>query len=567
MHFDDRLATVLRHRASSERGAATQYRQIIDLLGAYSGGRNEELRVKAYLRLGALAERVPDKMRGAIIAEAGTRLRNPTLVARLAEDEPAVATAALSSADLPEDEWLVLIPKLPIRARGLLRHRRDLPPSVDEMLVLLGVSDNVLPKPEGFEHVEEVASIPQPAPEVPSPDVLVPTANAPTASARQLETGGIGALVERIENYRKSRSNGSEPLGDGAPRLPLNEGDSEQASSAINLFDFASNTRGRIEWASGRVASALTGFVFKQDSQIGITMRRQQPVAGMNLSLETVPMLGGDWQIDASPQFSSDGGHYTGHVGRARRIVVADHDAAQAQDSQTDRIRQMLHELRTPVNAIQGFAEVIQQQLFGPTPHEYRALAATIAGDAARMLAGFEELDRLAKLEAGDLELAEGESDIAAMLIATAEQLSGMLRPRMSEFALDNVEVPCLVTVAKQETDALIWRLMATLAGAVAAGEVIGIRLDRTAGMAGIEVDLPAHFLSNDDIFSATMREGNTALSAGMFGSGFALRLARAEAREAGGDLVAYEEHLRLTLPLVQTTGALTVGGADHSAA
>ena len=30
----------------------------------------------------------------------------------------------------------------------------------------------------------------------------------------------------------------------------------------------------------------------------------------------------------------------------------------------------------TPVNAIQGFAEVIQQQLFGPAPHEYRALAA-----------------------------------------------------------------------------------------------------------------------------------------------------------------------------------------------
>ena len=58
----------------------------------------------------------------------------------------------------------------------------------------------------------------------------------------------------------------------------------------------------------------------------------------------------------------------------------------------------MLHELRTPVNAIQGFAEVIQQQLFGPTPHEYRALAAGIAGDAARILSAFEELDRLAGL-------------------------------------------------------------------------------------------------------------------------------------------------------------------------
>ncbi len=562
MHFDDRLATVLRHRASSERGAATQYRQLLDLLGAYGGDRNEESRVKAFLRLGALAERVPDKMRAAIISAPGTRLRNPTLVARLAEDEPVVATAALTHANLQEDEWLMLIPALPIRARGLLRHRRDLPPSVDEMLARLGVSDNVLPKPEAIEKIDGAVTIDQPV-----PPTLKPT-------TRQLKTGEIGALVKRIESYRKARKTGGQPLRDGerngAPRLPLNEADNEQTPSTINQFDFASNTRGRIEWASERVAPALTGFLFAPDSPIGTTIRRQQPIADIRISLTTVPLLGGEWQIDAAPQFSPDGGNYTGHVGRARRIVARGQEAEA--DSQTDLIRQTLHELRTPVNAIQGFAEVIQQQLFGPVPHEYRALAATIAGDAARMLAGFEELDRLAKLEAGDMELAEGESDMAETLIATADQLSGMLRPRLSEFAFNNVEVPCVVAMAKQENDALVWRLMATLAGAVAAGEVIGVKLARTGTNASIDIDLPARFLSSDDIFSATMRDSNTALSAGMFGAGFALRLARAEAREAGGDLVASEEQLRLTLPLArseQTPGRppLTSKGPDHSAA
>ena len=33
MHFDDRLATVLRHRAAGERAGKTQFRQLIDLLG------------------------------------------------------------------------------------------------------------------------------------------------------------------------------------------------------------------------------------------------------------------------------------------------------------------------------------------------------------------------------------------------------------------------------------------------------------------------------------------------------------------------------------------------------
>ncbi len=564
VHFDDRLATVLRHRASSERGAATQYRQLLDLLGAYGGGHNNELRAKAFLRLGALAERVPDKTRAAIISAPGTRLRNPNFVARLAEDEPAVATAALTHADLQEDEWLMLIPALPIRARGLLRHRRDLPPSVDEMLARLGVGDNVLPQPEGFKPMADAVTIEQPAQSIPPP--------VPSATAKQLETGEIGALVQRIESYRKARSTGSEALRDGAPRLPLNETGSEQASSTISQFDFASNTSGRIEWTSERVAPAMTGVLFAPESPIGTTIRRRQPVAGVRISLATVPMLGGEWQVDAAPQFSPDGGRYMGHVGRARRIVAPNQSATPKADSQSDRIRQTLHELRTPVNAIQGFAEVIQQQLFGPTPHEYRALAATIAGDAARMLAGFEELDRLAKLEAGDLELAEGESDIAEMLIATADQLSGMLRPRMSEFALDNVEVPCVVAMAKQEIDALVWRLMATLAGAVAAGEVIGVKLIRTDTSASIEIDLPARFLSSESIFSTTMRDGNTALSAGMFGAGFALRLARAEAREAGGDLTASEELLRLTLPLApyaqpRDRQPLTAKGLGHSAA
>jgi signal transduction histidine kinase len=61
--------------------------------------------------------------------------------------------------------------------------------------------------------------------------------------------------------------------------------------------------------------------------------------------------------------------------------------------------------------------------LFGPAPHEYRALAATIAADAARVLAGFEELDRLARLGSGTLELERGEADLAAILSSTAAHL------------------------------------------------------------------------------------------------------------------------------------------------
>ena len=46
MHFDDRLATVLRHRAAGERAARTQFRQLLDLLGERPQAGNPSLRLK-----------------------------------------------------------------------------------------------------------------------------------------------------------------------------------------------------------------------------------------------------------------------------------------------------------------------------------------------------------------------------------------------------------------------------------------------------------------------------------------------------------------------------------------
>ena len=115
MHFDDRLATVLRHRATGERAARTQYRQLLDLLGDPAGGRDDSLEAAAYLRLDALGALIPFRERARIVESDGIRIRNPRLVEWLAEAEPDVAAAALSQARLSEAEWAQTIPELPIR--------------------------------------------------------------------------------------------------------------------------------------------------------------------------------------------------------------------------------------------------------------------------------------------------------------------------------------------------------------------------------------------------------------------------------------------------------------------
>lgn len=68
-----------------------------------------------------------------------------------------------------------------------------------------------------------------------------------------------------------------------------------------------------------------------------------------------------------------------------------------------DDLRQALHELRTPVNAIQGFAELIREELFGPAPERCRRLAQGIADDAALILAGLAAIERHAGGWDGDV--------------------------------------------------------------------------------------------------------------------------------------------------------------------
>ncbi len=108
----------------------------------------------------------------------------------------------MATARLGESDWLYLIPRLPLTARGFLRHRRDLPFSARQVLERLGVKDLVLPEPELDG----------------SPGFMFPTTEERRVVAEpELEDqAGIGALVRRIEAFQRARREGGT-----APRLPL----------------------------------------------------------------------------------------------------------------------------------------------------------------------------------------------------------------------------------------------------------------------------------------------------------------------------------------------------------
>ncbi len=546
MHFDDRLATVLRLRATGERAAKTQFRQLIDLLGERPQAGDRALKAAAYLRLIALGEMIPAKTRAAIVGEAGWRFRNPELVKWFGEAHPHVAAAALYRAQLRGSEWAELIPKLPIRARGFLRHRRDLPREAIEVLDRLGVSDRALPEPEPLELMDELAPPQEDA--APAPVEEKPEETAPRSAPGKED---VRSLVARIEAARRA-ARGEQATED--PRLPMGD-EAAEPQGELDHFLFGADAEGRIDWAEAAIAPMVVGIDLTTlgSTAVSQALARRQPLSNTRLALRGAKRIEGEWIVDATPRFSRGEGHFIGHVGRFRRVVA---DVADRREAEADRLRQLLHELRTPVNAMQGYAEIIQQQMIGPVPHEYRSIAATIAGDSAHILAGFDELERLAKLETGALELEAGTCDFAAIARRQVSQLQTVLSPRVARFDASLSDARAPLCLDQSEAEVLAWRLLATLAGATGAGEAIRLDLDTEGDQIEFASTLPVSLREAEDIFSVETRAATGALSAGIFGAGFSLRLARAEARSAGGELMRDGERLVLSLPLLTAAEA-----------
>jgi signal transduction histidine kinase len=673
MFFDDRLATVLRQRAQSDAMRRTQFRQLLDLMGSQASGARKaasdpSLVAAAWMRMSKLAETIPARDRARLIEEPGWRLRNPELVAHLAEFEPEVASAALARGHLSKEDWTTLIPRLPVRARGFLRLRRDLPREVESLLEQLGIYDRGLPQPQVQPEEIDAAplelgandelpgqkvpneAIPQEPPvtspiDPPSDEVAVPQVGSSTrsqpiffpkdvrstaTSAQPSELQGfkpepftkeelreiseaplgpdglsdenvgddpvvedqgtnakkptdkpspkdtnrqddgrseISALVERISNFQRNREQAPRPVdlptetaADGnrlMPRLPLGEEDNARVR-IVRGFAFVADAGGRIEWAEEDVAPMIVGTRLVTASlrqldgvqdPLSSAFNQRQPLNAAPFSMRGAPAIAGDWVVDAQPRFSQIGG-FSGYVGRMRRPIEQAPTGPGPAEREADRIRQLLHELRTPVTAIQGYSEVIQQQLFGSASHEYRALAAAIASDAARILAGFEELDRLSRLETGVLEIDSGQTEIAGLTQRIVRQLAQVLDQRQS--GIDLVCEGASEFVAKIDEDSaesLLWRLLASLGGGCDPEERLQAHLENQGAYLRLTCDLPRQMQTEDDLFAADARVPNTAINPGIFGAGFALRLARAEAQAVSGNLMRNQNVITLTLP------------------
>ncbi|MEG3173646.1 histidine kinase dimerization/phospho-acceptor domain-containing protein [Sphingomonas sp. ZB1N12] len=603
MRFDDSLKTILAADMATDFGAQSAWRQLVDLMGRGRAAVDEP----AIARLRLLRLAVPVEVRAASARALAFAKPDARLVGFFAEDALAIAAPVLRTATLEPDEWLALLPRLTPQSRSVLRHRRDLPAEVQRGLLSFGRTDFVLPKPETpvemevaeTEPVEPIAPEPvvaQPNAPEPAPIERAPARDEPVEELPELSLYAaplsetpfltLGAVARGLpfvaEAFRHAELAETEPtvtepagpapadrfeISDLVARIEAFNRDRTveaatptPAIAEVEGFRFETDAQGIIRMVDGVARSALVGVSLAYAAQQGEAQldgvaagafRRRSRFSDARLEVGGLSDAFGSWRLSGVPAFEHASGRFIGFRGTGRR-PRPDETAAPAKPESSpvsDSLRQLVHELRTPTNAIAGFAELIETQLLGPVSPTYRERAAAIRTQAGDLLSAIDDLDTAARIEGRALDLRPTTVTVRPLLDRVTRDLAPLASLRGTSL---NVAMPagdCEILGDDRAVERLVGRLLAALVSAGRNGEHLGIVVRPVADTVTIEFDRPAALAAyaTDVLLSIDAeQEGD---GAPLLGTGFALRLAQNLAVELGGVLTIGLDRLTLQLP------------------
>ncbi len=560
MRFDDRLETALAIPADGAAALDAQWRQLLDILARHPQNFPADRVARGLARARELITLTKPAMRLQSIRNMGGRISSAPLVHLLAYDRPIIAAAIIASARLDDAQWADLIPRLPSRARGFLRNRTDLGPRAQRALIEWAGADFILPQPEmpndSINAMEAAVSKLQ-FKDRQSPQSLQ------SSDKFFNQQPDIGILVERIETLRRERE-----------ITPPATDHTQQASKKATEIRFETDDQGLIHWSEGGPEGAIVGIGIAEpafdgepgtDAYGAASFRQRLPIENVRLLITGSPVVAGDWRMNAVPFFDSASGRFRGYRGVMRRPDPIESAAIEAeftdQARSGEQMQQLIHELRTPLGAIVGFAEIIEQQLFGPVSHDYRVLARSIIDDANRMLAGFDDLSDASRLDRGHMQLDEGITEVDWLTLRLAERLTGLSEKLGITLNLAKADPVRPFSSEPAVIERIFSRLISAVMIGCSAGETLDGRLRTELGTIPLnifELTLPQRLcgMSATELLGSgpgTLGEGD---DAPLLGLGFSLRLVRSLARNINGDLRFEKERLLLTLPALRDSKA-----------
>jgi len=258
-------------------------------------------------------------------------------------------------------------------------------------------------------------------------------------------------------------------------------------------------------------------------------------------------LVSGDWRISGVPAFDPADGRFAGYRGICLRDVPAVEAEWEADPVvvDPDSLRELVHEIKTPLNAIVGFAEIIEGQYLGPADRRYRERANDIVSEAHLLLGAIDDLDFAAKTQSLERGSGRPSADLASLLDEREASLRSIAGERGVELEIASSQRDALAAIQPELADRLIFRLASAMVVSSEAGERLRLSVDLTAAQVRFSVNRPAALrgVTDRQLFEP---EPNAAVP---FTTSFSCRLVRGLARIAGGDLVTSTAGLALSFP------------------
>lgn len=591
MRFDDTLDTVLAADLSTPQGRQSVYRQLVDLIGRGRAAPD----ARAIQTLEGIAHTVPLTVRTA--AARGLAFMQPPfpLVRLFARDTLVVAAPVLRTATLAPDAWRALLGELAPPARAILRHRRDLGAEVERALEAFGAVDFVLADDRLAAESEQVSTpeaaietasssdeaiVAQPAAvdEIVEPDPVASVRSVTSVPSTFASFGSVALTLPVVaEAVRRSESEPAAPppaepvpegpfrIADVVARIDAFRDAREKSRPVANdsaqpagepRMRFETDAEGVIRWADGIGRAALIGLSLRLagvgamaqvDGIASGAFRQRSRFRDARLRIDGHGPAAGEWLMSAMPAFDPASGRFTGYQGTARRPHPGEIAAPTAPSAPApDALRQLVHELRTPTNAIIGFSEMIGLQMLGPVSEPYRDRANAIHRHARDLLGAIDDLDLAAKIESDALTLRPEAVSLRAVLGSVVHDLLPLAELRGATIALP--ERDGAVEGDRHAIERLFGRLVATLIAATTRGETLKMEIADIGNRLSLSITRPDGLPDQAQTGGEVSEEDET-FAALPLGTGFALRLADNLARELGGEIGFGETAIEVRLP------------------